>query len=139
MCHSKQMPKLKTRLSISLTSYNELDGLLPRRIPTPHRPLTAPSSSNKSSLKKEDSGKNGTATGHQQAKNYSTGLCKSLNSSSMNTKNSNIQTFLHGLTPTASTNYSLWKTTKKLKPVTQTSSPIQTPQDTWARRNAEKA
>jgi hypothetical protein len=28
-------------------------------------------------------------------------------------KNSNIQTFLHGLTPTASTDYSLWKTKKK--------------------------
>jgi hypothetical protein len=28
-------------------------------------------------------------------------------------KNYNIQTFLNGLTPTASTDYSLWKTTKK--------------------------
>jgi hypothetical protein len=45
-------------------------------------------------------------------------------------KNANIQTFLHGLTPTASTDYSLWKTTKKLKPVTQTSTPIRTPQGT---------
>jgi hypothetical protein len=54
-------------------------------------------------------------------------------------KNSNIQTFLHGLAPMASTDYSLWKTTKKLKPVTQTSSPILTPQNTWARSNAEKA
>jgi hypothetical protein len=57
-----------------------------RRIPTPHRSMTAQSSSNKSSQNKEDSGKNGTATGHQQAKNYSTGQCKSLNSSYMNTK-----------------------------------------------------
>jgi hypothetical protein len=43
------------------------------------------------------------------------------------------------LPPTASTDYSLWKTTKELKPVTQTSTPIQTPQGTWARSNAEKA
>jgi hypothetical protein len=54
-------------------------------------------------------------------------------------KNFNIRSFLQGLTPTASTDYSLWKTTKKLKPVTQTSSPIRTPQVTWARSNAEKA
>jgi hypothetical protein len=30
-------------------------------------------------------------------------------------KNANIQKFLHGLTPTASTDYSFWKTTKKIK------------------------
>jgi hypothetical protein len=48
--------------------------------------MSAQSSSNKSSQKKEDPGKNGTATGHQQAKNYSTRLRKSLNSSFMNTK-----------------------------------------------------
>jgi hypothetical protein len=48
--------------------------------------MTAQSSSNKSSQKKEDSGKNGTATGHQQAKHYSTGPRKSLNSSYMATK-----------------------------------------------------
>jgi hypothetical protein len=33
----------------------------------------------------------------------------------------------------------LWKTTKKLKTVTQTSTPIRTLQGTWTRRNAEKA
>jgi hypothetical protein len=48
--------------------------------------MTTQSSSNKSSLKKEDCGKNGTYTGYQQAKNYSTGLRKSLNSSFMTTK-----------------------------------------------------
>jgi hypothetical protein len=40
----------------------------------------------KARWKKEDSGKNGTYTGHQQANNYSTGLRKSLNSSFMTTK-----------------------------------------------------
>jgi hypothetical protein len=33
----------------------------------------------------------------------------------------------------------MWKTTKKLKPVTQTSTTILTPQGTWAQSNAEKA
>jgi hypothetical protein len=54
-------------------------------------------------------------------------------------KNAGIQTFLLGLTPTASTDYSLWKTTKKLKTVTPTSTPIRTSHGTWARTNAEKA
>jgi hypothetical protein len=53
-------------------------------------------------------------------------------------KNYNIQTFLNGLTPTASTDYSLWKTTKILKAVTQTSTPLRTPQGTCARTNADK-
>jgi hypothetical protein len=48
--------------------------------------VTTQSSSSKSTLKKEDSGKNGSYTGHLQTKNYSTGLRKSLNSSFMNTK-----------------------------------------------------
>jgi hypothetical protein len=52
--------------------------------------------------------------------------------------NYNIQTFLNGLTPTASIEYSLWKTTKRLKAVTQTSTPLRTPQRTWAKTNADK-
>jgi hypothetical protein len=54
-------------------------------------------------------------------------------------RNAGIQKFLHGLKPTASTDYSLWKTTKKLKPVTRHSTPIRTSQGTWARSNAEEA
>jgi hypothetical protein len=54
-------------------------------------------------------------------------------------KNYNIQTFLNGLTPTASTDYSLWKATKRLKTVTKTSTPLRMPQGTWARTNADKA
>jgi hypothetical protein len=54
-------------------------------------------------------------------------------------KNADIQTFLHVLTPTTSTDYSLWKTTKKLKTVTQTSTTIRTSHGTWAQTNAEKA
>jgi hypothetical protein len=56
-------------------------------------------------------------------------------------KNYNIQTFLNGLPPPppASADYSLWKITKRLKTVTQTSTPLRTPQGTWARTNADKA
>jgi hypothetical protein len=54
-------------------------------------------------------------------------------------KNAGLQTFLLGLTPTASTDYSLWKTTKKLKTATPTSTPIRTSHGTWARTNEEKA
>jgi hypothetical protein len=50
-----------------------------------------------------------------------------------------MQKFLHGLTPTASTDYPLCKTTEKLKTVTQHSTPIRTSQGTWARSNAERA
>jgi hypothetical protein len=104
-----------------------------------HRPLTAPSSSNRSSLKKEDSAKNGNATGHQHAKNYSTGLCKSLNSASMNTKIPTSKRSYTVLPPRPPPITPCGKLQKKLKPVTQTSSPIRTLQGAWARSNAEKA
>jgi hypothetical protein len=54
-------------------------------------------------------------------------------------KNDSIQTFLQGLTATDSTDYSLWKVTKKIKQITQSSPPLTTPQGTWARKRAEKA
>jgi hypothetical protein len=54
-------------------------------------------------------------------------------------KHYNIQTFLNGLTPTASTDYSLWKTTKSFTAVIQTTTPLRTAQGTWARNNADKA
>jgi hypothetical protein len=38
-----------------------------------------------------------------------------------------------------STDYSLWKTTKRIKAVTQTSTPLRMPQGTWARTNADEA
>jgi hypothetical protein len=41
-------------------------------------------------------------------------------------KNDSIQTFLQGLTPTDSTDYSLWKVTKKIKQTTKFSPPLQT-------------
>jgi hypothetical protein len=63
------------------------------------------------------------------------GLKKLLN----NNKNDCIQTFLQGLTPTESTDYSLWKATNKIKQVKKSSPPLRTSQRTWARSNVEKA
>jgi hypothetical protein len=54
-------------------------------------------------------------------------------------RNDCVQTFLQGLTPSASTDYSLWTATKRLKRVTAPSLPLRTPQGTWARSNLEKA
>jgi hypothetical protein len=56
-----------------------------------------------------------------------------------NNKNDCIQTFLQGLTPTESTDYSLCKATKKIKQVKKPSPPLRASQGTWASRNVEKA
>jgi hypothetical protein len=56
-----------------------------------------------------------------------------------NNKNDYIQTLLQGLTPTESTDYSLWKATKKIKQVKKPSPPLRPSQETWARSNVEKA
>jgi hypothetical protein len=50
-----------------------------------------------------------------------------------------MQTFLQGLTPTESTDYSLWKATEKIKQVKKPSPPLRASQGTWARNNVEKA
>jgi hypothetical protein len=50
-----------------------------------------------------------------------------------------IQTFLEGLTPTESTDYSLWKAAKKMKQVTKPSPPLRASQGTWASSNVETA
>jgi hypothetical protein len=54
-------------------------------------------------------------------------------------KNYCIQTFLQGLTPTESTDYSLRKATKKMKHVKKPSPPLRISQGTWGRSNIEKA
>jgi hypothetical protein len=56
-----------------------------------------------------------------------------------NNKNDCIQTFLQGLTPTESTDYSMWKVTKKIKQVKKSSPPLRTSRGTWARSNVKKA
>jgi hypothetical protein len=50
-----------------------------------------------------------------------------------------MQTFLQGLTPTESTDYSLWKATKKMKEAKKPFAPLRTSQGTWARSKVEKA
>lgn len=57
-------------------------------------------------------------------------------------KNKSFQGYLEGLSPTATTDYSLWKATKKLRTPTQHIPPIRDNCDTtgkWARNNKEKA
>jgi hypothetical protein len=54
-----------------------------------------------------------------------------------NNKNDCIQTFPQGLTPTESTDYSLWKAIKKIKQVKKLSPPLRTSQGTWERSNVE--
>jgi hypothetical protein len=87
---------------------------------------------------KEDSVETGINYKHHKAKkllNTTQELKQLLN----NNKNEYIQTFLQGLTPTESTDYSLWKATKKIKQVKKSSPPLRTSQGTWARSNVEKA
>jgi hypothetical protein len=55
-----------------------------------------------------------------------------------NNKNDYIQTFLQGLTPTESIDYSLSKVTKQLKQVKKKSA-LRTSQGTWAKSNIKKA
>jgi hypothetical protein len=62
--------------------------------------------------KKEDFVEIGTDYEHHRAKDYLTQERKELLN---NNKNDCIQTFLQGLTSTKSTDYALWKATKKLK------------------------
>jgi hypothetical protein len=54
-------------------------------------------------------------------------------------KNDSIQTFLQGLTTTESTDYFLWKATKKMKRGKKPSPPLRTLQRIWARSNVEKS
>jgi hypothetical protein len=48
-------------------------------------------------------------------------------------------TFLQDFTPTESTDYSLWKATKKTKLVKKPSPPLKASQGTWARSDDDKA
>jgi hypothetical protein len=56
-----------------------------------------------------------------------------------NNKNDCIQTFLQALTPTKSTDCSLWKTNKKIEEIKTLSPTLKPSQGTWARSNVEKA
>jgi hypothetical protein len=59
--------------------------------------------------------RNWTRLSTQDSKRLLTTATEELKQLSNNNKNDHIQTFLQGLAPTESTNYSLWKVTKKIK------------------------
>jgi hypothetical protein len=94
--------------------------------------MTALHSSNINLKKNEDTASVGIAQEHQKTNDYSTELL-------LRYRNSCVETLLQSLTPTASSDYSLWKTTKKLKQIMKSSPPLRTPHGTWARRATEKA
>jgi hypothetical protein len=77
----------------------------------------------------------GTNYEHQKAKDYLTEELKELLN---NNKNDCIKTFLQGLTPTDSTDYYLWRGTKKITQVKKPP-PLRISQGTWVRSNIEKA
>jgi hypothetical protein len=54
-------------------------------------------------------------------------------------KNDCIQTFLQGLTPTDSTDYSLCKVTMKIKQVKKLCPPLRPSQATWTKSNVKEA
>lgn len=56
-----------------------------------------------------------------------------------NEKNLAIQKYLENLTATETTDYSLWKATKKIKQPQKSIPPIRLPTGNWARSDAEKA
>jgi exonuclease III len=66
-------------------------------------------------------------------------LAKELKQLLHNIKNSSVQHYLAGLTPTDETNYSLWKATRKLKRPQHHVPPIRKPNNTWARTEEQKA
>jgi hypothetical protein len=53
-------------------------------------------------------------------------------------KEQTFQTYLHGLTATSDTDYSIWKATKRLKKPTQRIPPIRNDDQTWTRSDKEK-
>jgi len=54
-------------------------------------------------------------------------------------RNEGIQHYLSNLTPTAATDYSLWKATRKIKHPQQHIPPLRTTNTTWARTDKQKA
>jgi len=65
--------------------------------------------------------------------------CKELREKIREVKNNSFQAYLRSLTPTETTDYSLWKAAKYLKrPVVQLP-PLRTTNGNWARNNIQKA
>jgi len=64
---------------------------------------------------------------------------KNLKKALLQESDEGFQNYLDGLTATESTDYSLWKATRKLKRPTLSYSPIRHPDGNWARSDADKA
>ena len=56
-----------------------------------------------------------------------------------NYKNRNFQNYLEGLSPTASTEYSLWKATRSISKSVQPQPPIRKADNSWAKNDRDKA
>jgi len=64
---------------------------------------------------------------------------KELKSLLIETENARMNSYLKSLTPTSSTNYSLWKATKSSNKVIQHKAPLKKEDDTWAKTDLERA
>lgn len=65
-------------------------------------------------------------------------LCKKLHNKIQEINNNSFQSYLQSLSPTATTNYSLWKATKKIKKPTTQIPPLCSSNGGWARSDEEK-
>lgn len=65
--------------------------------------------------------------------------CKEIKNLLESIKSQSIQNYLENLTPTDTTDYSLWKATKKIKQPQQNIPPLRTIENCWARNDKEKA
>jgi hypothetical protein len=112
---------LKQQLN-SLTIPN--NGLVGTQSLNTHYPRLPYPNETKNCRKKENSRtKTATDSGHQKAK-----TTQELKQLLKTYKNDVTKTFLQGLTPTDSTDYSLWKVTKEIKQNTKSSPPLRTTQ-----------
>lgn len=66
-------------------------------------------------------------------------LCKQLHSKIQEVRNESFQQYVATLSPTATTDYSLWKATKKIKRPILHVPPIRSSSGSWARSDEEKA
>jgi hypothetical protein len=113
---------LKQQSSSSTIQYNGQVATQRQNIQT--QGILLPNINFKKWKEKGDSIEDGADYEHQKAKDYFTHQHRNSNNSRNNNKNDCFQTFLLGLTPTESTDYSLWKATKKIKQAKKPSPPF---------------
>ena len=79
------------------------------------------------------------STRHSSDKKRLNKMTKELKMTLIKFRNDQVTRYLTALTPTSESNYSLWKTTKKLTNKTPRQPPLQKPNGMWARTNQDKA